>query len=200
MRGFLQLEDGHTLLDCNILPSILSFVFADAHRQNYHLQSQVLRHHRQCQGQRGDSSSSRMVTLKPSNVELIIAILPYHATKIRRPVKHFGVVEQGIQTQCIVSNLYSPECLQLMITAGSESPFGLQHPTSISSFVFTDAHRKNDHTQVLGHHQQCQGQRGDSSSLRTATLFQTTTSRRSLPSILSFVFTDAHGQNHPLRS
>jgi hypothetical protein len=50
-RGFLQLEDGHTPLDCNILPFISSFIFADAHGQNHHLRSRVLRHHRQCQGQ-----------------------------------------------------------------------------------------------------------------------------------------------------
>lgn len=39
---------------------------------------------------------------KPANVALIIAILPYPAPDIRRAVKHFGDVQEGIPTQCIV--------------------------------------------------------------------------------------------------
>jgi len=38
---------------------------------------------------------------KPANVALIIAILPYPAPDIRRAVKHFGDVQEGIPTQCI---------------------------------------------------------------------------------------------------
>jgi hypothetical protein len=48
---------------------------------------------------------------KPANVQLIITILPQSAAEIRRAVKHFGDVEYGIQTQCIVSGImYLPEC------------------------------------------------------------------------------------------
>ena len=40
---------------------------------------------------------------KPKGIALIICILPFPATEIRRAVKHFGDVETGIPTQCIVS-------------------------------------------------------------------------------------------------
>jgi eukaryotic translation initiation factor 2C len=43
---------------------------------------------------------------KPSRIVLIICILPYPAAEIRRAVKHFGDVESGIPTQCIVSAVY----------------------------------------------------------------------------------------------
>jgi eukaryotic translation initiation factor 2C len=43
---------------------------------------------------------------KPSRVSLIICILPFPATEIRRAVKNFGDVETGILTQCIVSSVY----------------------------------------------------------------------------------------------
>jgi eukaryotic translation initiation factor 2C len=43
---------------------------------------------------------------KPKRVALIICILPFPATEIRRAVKHFGDVERGIPTQCIVSSMY----------------------------------------------------------------------------------------------
>jgi len=43
---------------------------------------------------------------KPSGIALIVCILPYPATEIRRAVKHFGDVESGIPTQCIVSAVY----------------------------------------------------------------------------------------------
>jgi eukaryotic translation initiation factor 2C len=43
---------------------------------------------------------------KPSRIALIICILPYPAAEIRRAVKHFGDVESGIPTQCIVSAVY----------------------------------------------------------------------------------------------
>lgn len=40
---------------------------------------------------------------KPTNVQLIIAILPFPATDIRRAIKRFGDVEEGIPTQCVAS-------------------------------------------------------------------------------------------------
>jgi hypothetical protein len=44
---------------------------------------------------------------EPAGVALIIAILPFPAPSIRWGVKHFGDVEAGISTQCIVSNIYT---------------------------------------------------------------------------------------------
>jgi eukaryotic translation initiation factor 2C len=43
---------------------------------------------------------------KPSRIALIICILPFPATEVRRAIKHFGDVETGIPTQCIVSSGY----------------------------------------------------------------------------------------------
>jgi eukaryotic translation initiation factor 2C len=45
---------------------------------------------------------------KPSGTSLIICILPFPAAEIRRAVKHFGDVESGISTQCIVSARMHP--------------------------------------------------------------------------------------------
>jgi eukaryotic translation initiation factor 2C len=43
---------------------------------------------------------------KPNRIVLIICILSYPAAEIQRAVKHFGDVESGIPTQCIVSAVY----------------------------------------------------------------------------------------------
>jgi eukaryotic translation initiation factor 2C len=47
---------------------------------------------------------------KPSRIALVICLLPFPATEIRRAIKHFGDVETGIPTQCIVSF----ECVHLV--------------------------------------------------------------------------------------
>jgi eukaryotic translation initiation factor 2C len=43
---------------------------------------------------------------KPDRTAIIICILPFPAVEIRRAIKHWGDVEAGIPTQCIVSFLY----------------------------------------------------------------------------------------------